>query len=380
MLDTVSLPSQRNAVAAAWAVCALGLPAHANSVNANSPCPDLTGHYRVAEFGDVLGDAIQALRIGQAGFTDSEVRFERGVGNNWNLFIKSGSTASLSAVPTTTLVHGADFACRDGWLELRTPVQTSRKTEQGWYEGQSTVRLTGTGTGSGGLTLVAQFSGSQRNTIYQYDSARLSLPKLGTGIRLNGSIRWPDVREPSAPRPVATPPVHEAASVIQTRQRLSTLLLGPVIQTGLFPATQGVRASFKATQSHQVAAFEDRLREASVGYHVLTQPLWFNNAHHFELLILPAGNVTAWRPSQLWVERELQRVRHPYAEPGPVRPDPQGYLVTLMLSGEVQAQDVAARIQSLSGAFAEVRVQTPPGSDPNPGSGRRNATLLLVMK
>lgn len=357
------------------AAATLALPAFASD---NSPCPDLSGHYRVAEFGEVNADAIQALRVGMAGFIDSEVRFERSGVNDWNLFIKSGSTNRLSTSPSTTLTHGTDFVCRDGWMELRTPVRTNRKTEQGWYEGQATVRLTR--AGSSGVTLATQFSGSQRSTIYQYDSARLSVPKLGTGIRLNASIRWPDVREPAPPRNDATPPAPEAPAVAQTRQRLPASVLGPVIQTGLFPAAQGVRASFKATQSRQVAAFEDRLREASIGYQVLRQPMWFNNAHQFELLILPAGAVAAWRPSLLWVEQELQRVRHPTAEPGPVQPDPLGYRVALTLSGDTLAQDVAARIHTLSGAFAEVRVQTPPGSDPNPGTGRRTASLLLVMK
>jgi hypothetical protein len=356
------------------ALCTLALPAFANTANDNSPCPDLSGHYRVTEFGEANADAIKALRIGMAGFIDSEVRFERSNGNNWNLFIKSGSTGSLSTSAATMLAHGTDFVCRDGWVELRTPVSTSRKTEQGWYEGQATVRLNK--AGSSGLTLVTQFSGSQRSIIYQYDSARLSLPKLGTGIRLNESIRWPDVSEPAPPRYGATPPAPEAPAVLQTRQRLPAHLLGPVIQTGLHPAAQGVRASFKATQSRQVAAFEDRLREASIGYQVLGQPVWSNNAYEFELLILPAGNAAAWRPSLLWVEHELQRVRHPAAEPGPVQQDPRGYRVTLTLSGDVQAQDVAARIHTLSGAFAEVRVQTAR----DPGAGSRTASLLLVMK
>ena len=358
------------------ALSTLAHAAGASTAKDNAPCPDLSGHYRVEEFGEVNGDAIKALRIGMAGFIDSEVRFERSSGNNWSLFIRSGSTGRLSTSPTTTLAHGTDFVCRDGWVELLTPVRTSRKTEQGWYEGQSVLRLNK--ASPSGLTLTTHFSGSQHSTIYQYDSARLSVPKLGTGIRLNGAIRWPDVREPAPPRHNAIPPPPEPPTVIQARQRLPAHLLGPVIQTGLNPSPEGVRASFKATQSRQVAAFEDRLREAHVDYQVLKQPLWFNNAHQFELLILPEGAIAAWRPSLLWVEHELQRVRHPSAEPGPVKQDPLGYRVVLTLSGATQAQDVAARIHTLSRAFAEVRVQAPPGSDP--GAGRRTATLLLVMK
>ena len=107
---------------------------------------------------------------------------------------------------------------------------------------------------------------------------------------------------------------------------------------------------------------------------MLRQPLWSNNAHEFELLILPVGTAAAWRPSLLWVEHELRRVRHPAAEAGPVQQDPLGYRVALTLSGDTQAQDVAARIHTLSGAFAEVRVQTAPGAS------ARTASLLLTMK
>jgi len=346
--------------------------ANAAAAKDNSSCPDLTGHYRVADFGEANGDALQALHSRMAGFIDSEVRFARGSGQNWDLFIRSGGSGQLSASPATTLAHGRDFACRDGWVELLTPVRSSRKTEQGWFEGQTVLLLNK--ASPSGLTLAARFSGGKRSTLYQYDSARLSLPIPGTGMRLNESIRWPDISEPATPRTEATVPAPEASAVAQTRQRLTPSLLGPVLLAGLQPAVQGVRATLKATQSTHVAALEQRLRDAGIGYQVVRQPIWSGNAHHFELLILPAGSTAAWRPSLLWVEQELRRTRHPNAEPGPVQSDPQGYLVTLTLSGTAQAQDVARRIQTLSGAFAEVQVQQP--QDAN----ARSARLLLVLK
>jgi len=48
------------------------------------------------------------------------------------------------------------------------------------------------------------------------------------------------------------------------------------------------------------------------------------------------------------------------------------------LSGGAQAQDVATRIHTLSGAFAEVQVQPP--TEAVSASGARTAHLLLVMK
>jgi len=347
------------------------------AVKDNSPCPDVSGHYRVAEFGDANGDALQALRIRMAGFTDSEVRFERGSGQNWDLFIKSGSTAAMSARAATTLTHGIDFACRDGWLELLTPVRSSRKTEQGWFEGSTLLRLNK--SGAKGLTLATRFSGGKRSTLYQYDSARLSLPIPGTGIRLNEAIRWPDISEPAPVRMDTAPAPPEAPDLAQARQRLTARVLGPVLLASLQSADLGVRVTLKATQSRQVAALDERLRDAGIGYQVLRQPIWSDNAHHLELLIVPAGSIAPWRPTLLWVEQELRRTRHPLAEPGPVRADPLGYRVSLSLSGEVPAHEVATRIQTLSGAFAEVLVQDPPASSPAP-LGPRSAQLLLVMK
>ena len=369
------------AVAGALAGAALSLgaltgPAIAAGMKDNSACPDLSGHYRVAEFGDINNDVLQALSSRMAGFLDSEVRFGQGVGKDWELFIKSGASGRFPSRPSVTLRHGTDFACRDGWVELITPVRTNRKTEQGWFEGQSVVLLNR--ASPKGLRLTVRFSGSQRSNVFQYDSARLSLPVPGTGMRLNEAIRWPDVSEPAPTRIDNTPPAPEAPAVAQTRQRLSASMLGQVILTGLKPDAQGVRASLKATQSNQVAAFEDRLRSAGMGYRVMRQPLWSNNAHEFELLILPAGSTAAWRPSLLWVDSELRRTRHPMAEPGSIQVDPQGYRVLLTLSGGTQAQDVATRIQTLSSAFAMVQVQQP--VDVSSASGARTAQLLLVMK
>lgn len=369
-------------------VCALlGLGALASPANAvaasatkdSGQCPDLSGHYRVTEFGEANGDALKALRIPMAGFIDSEVLFKRGSGQDWSLFIKSGGSGRLSGSADTTLRHGVDFACRAGWVELLTPVRTNRKTEQGWFEGQTTLLLNK--ASPSGLTLAARFSGGKRSTLYQYDSARLSLPIPGTSIRLNESIRWPDISEPAPPRTENTPPPPEAPALAQTRQRLSASLLGPVLLTGLQPTDLGVRATLKATQSKQVAALDERLHNAGIGYQVLRQPIWSGNAHHLELLILPAGSIAPWRPSLLWVEQELRRTRHPLAEPGSVQADPQGYRVTLTLSGSVQAQEVATRIQTLSGAFAEVRVHEGTTSAPEPGHlGARSTRLLLLMK
>jgi hypothetical protein len=348
----------------------------AAGIQDNSACPDLSGHYRVADLGDTNDDALKALGGRLAASLGSEVHFGRGVGKDWELFIKSGASGRFPSTPSITLRHGTDFACRDGWVELSTPVRSSRRTEQAWLEGQSVVLLNR--GSSSGLRLMVRFSGAQRTNLYQYESARLSLPGPGTGIRLNEVIRWPDVSEPAPTRIDNTPPAPEAASVAQTRQRLSSSLLGPVILTGLKPDAQGVLASLKAAQSKQVAAFEDRLRSAGMGYRVTRQPLWSNNAHEFELLILPADSTAAWRPSLLWVEGELRRTRHPMAEPGSIQVDPQGYRVRVSLAGSTQAQEVATRIQTLSGAFAVVQVQ-PLDGVPS-ASGERTAQLLLVLK
>ena len=156
----------------AGAVLALSLTPPA--WGAPSGCPDLSGHYRVDGFGPVLGDALEAMGAQMAGFTDSEVRFDMASSTDLAIHWKSGASGKLATTPNRVLVYRADFTCGNGWLTLKRAVPAKRKTDQGFFEGRSEIRMR-LAPGRG-LTIVAEFSGGERETLYPYDSARISMP------------------------------------------------------------------------------------------------------------------------------------------------------------------------------------------------------------
>lgn len=342
----------------------------------NGPCPDIAGHYRVAAEGEVHADAINALGLGRGLFRGAEVRFVARGGSGYDLYVRSDGRSPMNPVATVTLTHGVDYACRDGWIELVKPVPTSRKREQGFYEGTAIVRLKK--ANQSGLGLAARFSGGERTTVYQYDSARISIPKMGTSVRSDGAIRWPDISEPPPPEAAErAPEAPEAPAVAQTRRRLTHSVLGPVVLGPLTPQADGVQVTFTAPQSAEVAKFEQRLRDAGIGYAVKRQPYWNGRSWAMVFLLPPPEQHVPWRPSVVWVEEELRRSRHPYAEVDRVQADPQGYVVSLTLSGDVRLADVALRTRKISPAFTEVAVLD--DTRPAEGAGRRRGQLLLVM-
>lgn len=348
----------------------------------NGPCPDIAGHYWVDPSGEMFVDAINALGLGRGLFRGAEVRFASRGGTGYDLFVKPASGTPMSPVAAVTLTHGVDYVCRDGWIELTKAVPASRKRERGFYEGTATVRLR-KGNLSG-LALAARFTGGERTTIYQYDSARISVPRMGTNVRSEGAIRWPDISEPPPPVPVERQPeAPEAPAVLEARRRLTHPVVGPIVLGPFTAQADGVQAIFNASRSEEVAMFEERLRQAGIGYVVKQQPVWSNSGWRMVFLLPPPEKVVPWRPTRLWVEAELKRTRHPYADIDEVRADPQGYVVSLTLSGDARLADVALRTRKLSSAFAEVAVLDDPLPTGPAGSagaaGRRRGQLLLVM-
>lgn len=342
----------------------------------NGPCPDITGHYRVDASGEIYIDVINALGLGRGLFRGAEVRFVSRGGSGYDLFVKPASGSPMGTVAAVTLTHGVDYVCRDGWIELTKTVPASRKREQGFYEGTATVRLKK--ANQSGLGLAARFTGGERTTVYQYDSARISIPKMGSNVRSEAAIRWPDISEPPPPEAAERQPeAPEAPAVAQTRRRLTHSVLGPVVLGPFTPQADGVQVTFTAPLSADVAKFEQRLRDAGIGYAVKRQPHWNGRSWAMVFLLPPPEQHVPWRPSVVWVEEELRRSRHPYAEVERVQADPQGYVVSLSLSGDVRLADVALRTRRISPAFAEVAVLD--DTRPAEGAGRRRGQLLLVM-
>ena len=347
-------------------------------------CPDVSGHYRVVRTveGPSMAEALQALYADMAGFIGSEVRLEGPRAGRLLVWVKSSSTGVFPSSPNAELKQGSDFSCVDGWVKLARVADSSRRLDEGWYEGRSTAAITR--APRGGLLMQVNFSGRQRTTLYSYESARISVPKLGTGRSLTESMRLPDISEPEPPAgsraPGAPPPPPEHPAVAGVRQLLTAQVLGNTVLGPLRPRGDAVLVILTAKNSDAVLQFEDRMRAAEIAYRVERQPIWSNNAYGMELLVWPRGTASApvARPSILRVEHEVRRLCPPLVAVQEVQTLGEGYVVALSLMDQTSVDDLVARIKAHAPLFREVAVL---GESSRPDAPKlRTARLLLTVR
>jgi hypothetical protein len=362
----------------------------ASAAHAKDPgihdCPDVSGHYRVVRTveGPSMAEALQALHAVMANFIGSEVRLEGPRAGRLQVWVKSGSTGVLPASPSAELKQGSDFSCVNGWVKLARVADSSRRLDEGWYEGRSSAAIMR--APRGGLLMQVTFSGRQRTTLYSYESARISLPKLGTGRSLTESMRLPDISEP-APEPPAgsraagappAPPEHPAVAGV--RQLLTAQVLGNTVLGPLRASGDAVLVILTATSSDAVLRFEERMRAAEIAYRVERQPIWSNNAYRMDLLVWPRGTASAAaaRPSILRVEHEVRRLCPPLVDVQEVKTLGEGYVVALSLMDQTSVDDLVARIKAHAPLFREVAVL---GESSRPDAPKlRTARLLLTVR
>jgi hypothetical protein len=335
---------------------AMAWPATVAAQTRPGGCPDIAGHYRVAEFGSALGDALNALNARSAGFTGSEVKITGRPETGLGVHLKSGGSGAMPANPNFVLMSGVDFQCKNGWLVLARSVESSRKFGETWAEGRSVVSLAP--AAGGGLRIESSFSGSERTTLYSYDSARISVPKLGTGRRLSEIIRWPDITEPYAAPVAVTEPAREPKAVAQVRRMLDTKVLGPVMLGGLKERGDAVAVTLKPPKSDDAVRLEDRLREAAIPYEVKVSPVWSDRTWHMELLVWPpgAGVTKPWKPSVHRVEHELRKFREPTVEVQRVEAVGDTYVATLRITGQRPVDGTLERLKTHSTMFSEIEL------------------------
>jgi len=344
---------RRGRILCRWIALVTGLACAWPAPAVAGACPALDGHYRVAAFGPVLGDAVTALGIPQAGFRDSEVKITGIDQGELRLWVKSGSSAPMSGQPSRVLVLGVDFDCANGVLTLRQRVAATRKTDTAYLEGRSSVSLARQGSGLG---LSSEFRGGERSTLFSYDSARLSVPRLGTEQTLRESIRWPGIDEPRAELPRSSPAA-ESPTVLAARRQLDGLLGGNVRLGWLQDSGGRVRANVSASRSEDIAAFEDRLRAAGVAYRVTRAPLWSNNQYAMELLVgasTPAAAGGGWHPSVLRVQQEIERMQHPMVSVRRVSESDTGYVAELDVLNGVPVDAILQRLRANSTLFGDI--------------------------
>lgn len=336
--------------------CALLLMAAASPPAAAEPeCPGLEGHYRVDGFGPVLGDALGVLGLGMAGFRDSEVQITGDAEQSLSFRIKSGSSSPMASRPSRVLTRGVDYDCAAGALTLRSSTESTRQTDAGFLEGRSVLRLRRSGAGLG---LAVEFSGGQRSTLYSYDSARISVPRPGTGRTLHESIRWPGIQEPRPASARPYEPAPESAQVGDLRRRLDALLGGAVRVGGLDDSGGRVRASLSASQAEDVVAFEDRLRAAGLPYTTTRAPIWTNNQYFMEFLFGADAGAAArgWHPSVFRVQHEIDRLCPPMISVRKVEDAGDGYVAELDVIGDESPAPLLQRLRAGTTMFRDVEL------------------------
>lgn len=309
-------------------------------------CPNVSGRYSVAGLGSAMSDALAAMRAKQAGYFDSGVELSGAVDGTLSVWTKSGSRGGWASQPVAVLRAGTDFECAEGRLVFSTAVaNATRKTDEGtWYEG---VALTSLSPGANGeLSIVVRFTGSERISLYSYDSANVSIPKPGTRTTLTDIYRWPAYSETDSLAPKMSE-VPEAERV--ARQRLTPEVLGNVVIAGLKPRGDGTLAKLTVSRSKDVVALEDRLRAAAIVYETRVEPMWWNNAYHMEVLIRPAGAgavaASTLGPSAFRIEKELQRTLPALVDIDRVVAAEGGYVVTLNINDSTPIADIIRRVQ-----------------------------------
>jgi hypothetical protein len=296
-----SLPCSR------WAHCArlfiaLQTMLAINAIQAAEPrlaaasCDHIVGHFRVASGSEMRGEVLQAMHATSAGFTDSEIRIESVAYQGLKIWIKSGSTGVMptsTSNPSVVLHYGTDIECKDRSIHVLQPVDSSRSIDGEWYEGKSTIGFSV--DASGQFVATVNFKGKQRTTLYSYDSARVSIPKWGTGrsqvdtVAFDKYVARATIPRPSAAERIATEG-RSAAKVRHeddARQLFNHSMLGRVRLGWVESQGDSVVTTFTASSAEDMQALQDRLQAASIRYEVKTKPIWTNNSYYMRLFVWP---------------------------------------------------------------------------------------------
>ncbi len=314
---------------------------------AQATCPNIEGHYRVAGFGATLGDAVQVFDTKMAAFSDSEVKIVGNVNSRIAIYIKSGSLGKLSTQANTTWYLGSTYRCKDGWLEFTQPVQAERSIEGVWYQGETTIRIA---PSQAGLAIESSFTGRQRVTLYSYESANVSLPKLGTKRTLIDAIRWPSIFEPVPTK--KAPEIPEAKTVIEMRQMLNSSVRGNILLGVLKEADGAILATLRARSADDIAPFEDRLRAASIAFETKLAPIWSDGAYQFTMLLRTSvANAAQSRQlsskySAFRIQQELKKIGHPMVDVTKIVEQENDYLATMNVLNDVGADEIMLRIKN----------------------------------
>ncbi len=322
---------------------------------AERSCPMVSGHYRVAGYAPVLGDALKMWGAEIAGSMGSEVKITGDANQGLSLFLKIGNTGVMSAQAVRSWRLNQDYRCESGWVVFNGAVPSRRQGDQGWLEGKTELRIARDSTG--GLAVVTWFSGRQRTTLFSYDAARISIPKLGTGQTIADSIRLPNISEPP-PASLIVIEKPEPKSVTTVRQMLTSSILGHVMVGWMEAEGDAVVVTLKAFDSEEPALFEDRLRAALIPYEMKRDPVWSNNSYSFvmQMQSTRAESQKSIKLSANRVLHEMQTINHPMVYAAKVIEQDGAYVATLEVLEGVSAKEIIARIKRNSNLVADAQL------------------------
>lgn len=339
---------------ATWLLLALLAPA---VVQAAPVRPDLAGRYRVAGSEPELADALRALELGGGPGGTNDLSIETGDGGRvMTLGLSPALAPGRWTSPRRTLSVGRDFDCADGWVVMRKPVTTSRKTETAYLEGSVVARVRPSARGS--LAFELRFNGGERSTLYSYDSARISVPRPFTGRQWVDSLNWLAASE--APAPVRPPDPAQVAAERAAEREDEALrsklrsLIGRSMLGFVKPEPGGMRVQLRASRSEDVVDTEDRLLKSDLAYQVVREPSWYNNLHHTEILVR-TGRAGARLPSAFRVAAELDRLMSGTAHVVKAQREGDDYLVQVALLRGARAADAIGRVLPRSTLVAQVQ-------------------------
>lgn len=335
----------------------LGLALLAAAASA-AACPDLSGRYHLVGEAHELEVALAALGSPREASQRSAIALQGPGGGELAVTLRGGLTPDWPQGVGTRLREGSDFRCDGANLQLLREARTARwrGEDDSWYSGTGTLSLSR--HPDGGLQLRLRFDGSQRITVYAYDSARASVPKPFSGRRFETTLYWPAWSD--ADDQIRRPPPPESAPVQALRRQLDSRLLGN-LQMGTPQAVAGgMLVRFIAPRSDDVVAFEDRLHAAGIRYESRSAPVWSNNRYEMSLLIDDSGSGRPSLPSLLRVEHELRRLGRPLAELVAVSAETDGYVATLRLGNPGNTEALLARLRQHATLFATVTLLEQP--------------------
>lgn len=310
-------------------------------------CPQVSGRYRVGGSGQVLADVLNVLNVGS--LPDQKRIIDLVGAGNGELQVRTSSADSdWRWSQPIFLSEGQHFTCENGRIRFAALPKSWRKAdgEESPYGGSSTIEISG---GGQTLAISIRFNGSQSADLFAYDSARVSIARPGTGRIFKDSYRWSAVSDEEF-ESLTKAPEKEPESFPELRKLLDYKMLGDTNLIQLRAASNGVLASFRAPRSKDVIGFEDRLRDALIGYETKQEPVWSDRSFYFEFLIRP-GRATFGhpsRPSMMRIEKELRMLGWPIAMVRKISPSDSGYIAAFELSDNFSAEDLVKRLGMLS--------------------------------